>query len=251
MFSLKDKVILISGASSGIGKRCAINCSKLGAKIILISRNKINLTDTLKNLTGKDHLCFSLDIQDSFELENCISLARNKLGFIDGLIHSAGIQNTLPLRLHSSEIYYNQFSINAISGFEMCRIVSKSDYVNPKGASFILISSIRGILGVSNQVGYSASKGAIISGVKSMAIELAKKNIRVNSISPGIVEDTKMTQDIIKLLSQEWSEQNKLEYPLGWVKTSDVANACIYLLSDESSKITGINMIIDGGFSAK
>jgi NAD(P)-dependent dehydrogenase (short-subunit alcohol dehydrogenase family) len=251
MFSLKNKVIVISGASSGIGRQCAISCSKQGAKIILLARNKINLTDTLDNLTGGNHLIFALDIQDSIEIENSIKQAISQLGLIDGFIHCAGIQNTLPLRLHTPEIYNNQFSINAVAGFETCRIISKPEYINPTGASFILISSIRGILGISNQVGYSASKGAVISGVRSIAIELAKKNIRVNSISPGIVEDTKMTNSIIKHLSQEWSEKNKIEYPLGWINTSDIANACIYLLSDEASKITGINLVIDGGYSAK
>lgn len=251
MFTLKDKIIVITGASSGIGRQSAIECSKQGAKIILFARDHERLKQTFESLHGINHFLFSTDVTNIIEVESSIKQVVEQIGLIDGFIHCAGIQNTLPLRLHSSDIYLNQFSINVIAGFEICRILSKRNICNPLGASFIIISSVRGIKGANNQVGYSASKGAILSGIRAMAVELANKNIRVNSISPGMVEDTNMTKLIVDQLSYDWKKKNKLEYPLGWVNTKDIAYASVFLLSDEAAKITGINLIIDGGFCAK
>jgi len=98
---------------------------------------------------------------------------------------------------------------------------------------------------------YSASQGAIIASVRLLAIELAPNKIRINSISPGMVENTPMTKSIINMLSTEWEINNKKEYPLGWVETDDVANTAVFLLSEASKRITGTNIIVDGGFSAK
>ncbi len=251
MFTLANKVIVITGASSGIGAQCAILCSKLGAKLILFGRNVENLKATFSKLEGSDHLFFTQDIRDTALLDTSIHEAVTKVGLIDGFIHSAGLQNTLPLRLHSKAIYMNQFEVNTIAGFEACRILTKKEYFNLSGGSLVLISSIRALYGAANQIGYSASKGAVIAGARSLAIELANKDIRVNTVSPGMVEDTEMTKNSIKKLPIDWSEKSKSEHPLGWVNTIDVANACIFLLSDASKKITGTNIIVDGGFSAK
>lgn len=251
MLNLEKKVIVITGASSGIGQQCAISCSKMGATIILLGRNPDKIKYTLSQLEGQGHLFFIQDIQDTEKFEAAINEAVLKLGTIDGFIHSAGLQNTLPLRLHSKDIFMNQFNINAIAGFEACKVLIKKNNFNVSGGSFVFISSVRGSYGAANQIGYSASKGAVIAGARALAIELANKNIRVNSVSPGMVEDTEMTKAIINKMPVDWSEKSKSEYPLGWVNTNDVANACVFLLSDESKKITGIDLIVDGGFSAK
>jgi NAD(P)-dependent dehydrogenase (short-subunit alcohol dehydrogenase family) len=251
MFSLENKNIVITGASSGIGKQCAINCSKMGASLVLFDWNKEGLEHTLSQLVGNTYLFFIQDVREIDQLDSAINKVVTELGVIDGFIHSAGIQNTLPLRLHNKGIYYDQLDVNAIGGFEACRILTKMNYFNPNGGSLVFIASIRGLFGAANQVGYAASKGAVIAGVKSMAMELAIRKIRVNSISPGMVEDTEMTRDILAQLPPQWSKESQLEYPLGWVTTNDIANACIFLLSDESKRITGTNIIVDGGFSAK
>lgn len=251
MFSLEKKVIVITGASSGIGQQCAISCSKLGATIILFGQNAERLKLTHSMLEGMSHRVFIQDIRDSVSFQSAINNAVMELGTIDGFIHSAGIQSMLPLRLHTKDVFTNQFDVNVIAGFDACRVLSKKEYFNPSGGSLVFISSIRGILGAANQIGYSASKGAVIAGARAMAIELASRNIRVNSVSPGMVEDTEMTKAIIKQLPTDWYEKSKSEYPLGWINTSDIANTCIFLLSEESKKITGTNIIIDGGFSAR
>lgn len=251
MVSLENKVIVITGATSGIGQQCSVLCGKMKAKLILFGKDPDKVNHTSSLLNNNEHLIFRQDIRDSNSFENAIDLAVRRFGAVDGFIHSAGVQCTLPLRLHTKDEYIKQFEINAVAGFEAVRILTKKRYFNEKGGSLIFISSIRGILGSSNLVGYSVSKGGVVAGARSLAVELSPRNIRVNSVSPGMVEDTEMTRDFVKHLPPDVIERSKLEYPLGWINAEDVAQACIFLLSDESKKITGINLVVDGGYSAK
>lgn len=251
MLNLEKKVIVVTGASSGIGKQCAISCSKMGATLILFGRNIEKIKETLSMMDGQGHLFFIMDIRDNISFESSIREAVKKLGQIDGFISSAGLQTTLPLRLHTKDVFANQFDINVVGGFEACRVLTKKEFFNASGGSIVFISSVRALLGTANQLGYSASKGAVIAGARALAIELANRNIRVNAVSPGMVEDTEMTKEVLKKLPAEWAERSKLEYPLGWVNSEDVANACLFLLSVESKKITGTNLVVDGGFSAQ
>ncbi|MCE5205755.1 MAG: SDR family oxidoreductase [Porphyromonadaceae bacterium] len=251
MLNLENKKIVITGASSGIGRACAISLSMLKAKLILFGRNIERLEETKSELHGNEHLFYSQDVRDINNFSISINEAVTKLGPIDGFIYSAGIQHSSPLRKYNKEIFTEQFDVNTVSAFETARILTQKKNFNSDGGSIVFISSIKGVVGDSNILGYSASKGALISGARSLAIELSKKNIRVNTISPGMVEDTTMTVDAIKQFSNEWALKSKEEYPLGWISTSDVAYACLFLLSDLSKKITGTNLIVDGGFSAK
>ena len=251
MFSLQQKCVVITGASSGIGKQTAIICSRMGARVALFGRNEERLSDVLELMEGEGHRYFSFDITDDNQLEVALADVFNTMGMVDGFVHSAGIQKILPFKLTNPEIFNNQFKVNVLAGFESCRIMLRKNYFNPAGSSIVLISSINGVIGAAGQVAYSTSKGAVISGAKSLAIELAPRNIRVNSISPGMVENTKMTKGLINQLSSEWEVKNKAEYPLGWVSAEDIANSCVFLLSRASQKITGTNIILDGGFSAR
>lgn len=249
-FNLKEKNILITGASSGIGKQCAVTCSKLGANVILIARNKERLERTYHELKGGNNLYISQDITEYDKLEEIISSSVEKIGKISGFVHSAGIEITLPLRNMEPSIYEKIFSINVISGFELARIITKKKYLNESGASFVFISSVMGLVGNAGLIGYSASKGALISATKSFAIELASKKVRVNSISPGHVE-TEMTENLFNRISEQAKIKIISMHPLGLGKPEDVANACVFLLSDASRWITGTNLIVDGGYSAE
>ena len=249
-FSLKNKNILITGASSGIGKQCTISCSKMGANIILIARNEARLRETLAQLGKGNHLHYLLDITTYDKIEPIIKDAVSKVGKISGFIHSAGIEMTLPIKLMKHEHYEKLFAINTISGFEIAKILSKKKYLNSIGSSFIFIASIMGVLGQSGKVGYCSSKGALISGMKAMALELSSKNIRVNCISPAIVE-TEMTKQLFEQVSEESKNEILNMHPMGFGEPKDVANACIYLLSDASKWVTGTNLILDGGYSAR
>lgn len=242
-FSLKDKVVLITGASSGIGKQCAISCAQMGAKIVLVGRDKERLEDTRTSLEGDSHLSFVLDVTQYDKYEEIINQAVNDLGAISGFIHCAGHEITLPINAMKPIHYEQIMAVNVIAAFEIVKLISKKKYAAEQ-QSFILISSVYGLVGNTALTAYSASKGALIAAAKSLALELAPKKCRVNTISPGWVLGTGITKEV-----QNSEKEN--EYPLGYGTTTDVANACIYLLSDASSWVTGTNLIVDGGYTAK
>ena len=250
-FALTGKKILITGASSGIGKQCAISCSQMGATVILIGRNEENLEKIMALLSKGDHQYYVFDVTNYSEIEDLVIDTVNKSGKVSGFIHSAGIELSLPINVTKPEHYEVLFATNVIAGFEFAKIISKKKYANESGSSFVFIASIMSIVGNSSLTGYSASKGAIIAGIRSLALELADKKIRVNAISPAQISETKMTHDKFSLLSKENVHKIFSSHPLGLGSTEDVANGCIYLLSDASKWITGTNLIIDGGYSAK
>ncbi len=249
-FSLSNKNIIITGASSGIGRQCAITFSQLGANIILVARNKNRLEQTYYKLSKGNHIIISQDITEYDKLEEIVNTSVEEVGKISGFVHSAGVEMTLPLRSMRPSYYEDMFAVNVISGFELARMISKKKYLDENGASFVFISSIMGIIGNVALIGYSASKGALISATKSMAIELASKNIRVNSISPGHIK-TEMTNRLFKKISEESKRKTIDMYPLGLGTPDDISYACVYLLSDAARWITGTNLIIDGGYSVK
>ncbi|HVD98339.1 MAG TPA: SDR family oxidoreductase [Cytophagaceae bacterium] len=249
-FSLKGKNILITGASSGIGRQCAITCSEMGANVILIARDVQRLNETMARLSTGNHSIYNLDITEYGKIEPLIVSIANSYEKIDGFIHSAGIELTLPLRNNKEEIYQKVFSVNVLSGFEFAKVLSHKKYLPEQGASFVFLSSIMGLLGEAGKVAYCSSKGAVIAGVRALAIELASKKIRVNSISPAMVE-TEMATELFSKISEESKNEILKLHPLGIGKPEDVSWACIYLLSEASRWVTGTNLIIDGGYSAK
>lgn len=247
MLNLNNKLILVTGASSGIGKASAILASKAGAKVVLIGRNKERLIETYNLLEGTGHLYHLIDVTDYSKLESVINESVEKAGLFSGFIHSAGIEFTRPLQVMSNEVYENIFAVNVISTFEISRLLSKKKYINPSGASFVFISSIRALYGQKGAVGYSSSKAALVGGTKSMALELAPRNIRVNCILPAFV-DTEMTKKTFANLPESSVIEIQKKHPLGIGKPEDVANAALFLLSDLSKWITGIDLIVDGGY---
>ena len=248
-FSLENKNILVTGASSGIGKSCAEICSQMGANMIIIGRNEERLKETYDHLEKGNHQYFLTDIEQFESLEPLIAEAVKKSGKISGFIHAAGIESTMPLTFTKASHYNKLFSINSIAAFELSRIISKKQYISGEGASFVFISSVMGSLAQSGKTAYCASKSALINGAKAMALELAQKNIRINCVSPAMVK-TKMTDHLLSNLDEQAIRKINEMHPLGFGSPADVAYACIYLLSDVARWITGTNLIIDGGYSA-
>ena len=248
-FTLKEKTIIVTGASSGIGRQCAIDCSKMGAKIILIARNQERLEETLCSLDNNDHQVYSYDLTQIDGIKDLANEIVSSNGKINGLIHAAGIEITKPIKLLEPCDFEMIYRTNNLSGFELMRQLSSIKNMN-KGGSIIFISSITAIIGRSGVAAYAASKGAMISATKTFALELAKRQIRVNCISPGTIL-TPMMQKYLNDLD-EISRQKRVDgFPLGLGETTDISNACIYLLSDASRWITGQNIIIDGGYTIK
>lgn len=246
-FSLSGKKILITGASSGIGRQCAINCSKMGAVVALVGRDEKRLQETLVQMEGDGHLICPADLTLLESIKPLVQDIASKIGPLDGFIHSAGIEKTLPVKSLKPSDYEEIFKVNALSAFEIVRYLSSSKNLN-QGGSIVLISSITSVIGRVGVSAYAASKGAIVSAVKTMALELAKRNVRVNAVSPGTVL-TPLMQSYLSQISEEERQKRVEGFPLGLGEPADVANACIYLLSEASRWVTGQNIVIDGGYT--
>ena len=249
-FSLKGKNIIVTGASSGIGQQVAIACSQMGAKVALLGRNMERLEETESLLDGYGHLAFSYDLTDFEHLKGLVSDIVSNMGAIDGLVNCAGTSATLPLKLVTPDRQEEFFKTNVFTAIELTRQVLSTRNVNKQGASVIFFASVMGCVGENAKSLYSLTKGALISGCRSLAIEYAPKRIRVNVISPGVVE-TAVNRNQPYLADPELRKRTEALHPLGFGTTNDVANACIYLLSDASRWVTGQNLILDGGYTIK
>lgn len=248
-FSLKDKTIVISGASSGIGKSCAELCAQAGAKLILLGREISKIEDSFNDFEFEEKpLLFELDITSEDEV-NQLSKTLIEQGIkVSGFVHSAGLKHTLPLKNTGEKILTESFNVNVFSGFYLARAFSQKK-IKTENQSFVFISSIAGVVGEPANLAYSATKGALISGTKSLALELARQKTRVNCVSPAMVS-TPLSEKMFSDIGEE-ATQNILEkHPLGIGNPEDVAKSVIFLLSEGSSWITGTNLIVDGGYSA-
>ena len=250
LFSLSNKTILITGASSGIGRSCAVQCSKMGASLLLMGRNVDELNRTVSELQpGTKVEMIVADFSKMIDLELLIAEKIVTIGKIAGFIHCAGVEKTLPLKKQTSEVFQSIFDINVFAGFELAKIISLKKYKAEK-ASFVFIASVAGMVGESGKTIYSASKGAVISGARSMSMELARSDIRVNSISPAMVK-TPILEKMFDGIGEEATQNIIKKHPLGIGEPEDVANACVFLLSDAAKWITGTNLVIDGGYTAQ
>jgi NAD(P)-dependent dehydrogenase (short-subunit alcohol dehydrogenase family) len=242
-FSLSGKNVLITGASSGIGKAIAIECSKIGANVIISGRNTINLQQTFEQLEGDGHMQIIADLLEPSDITRLVE----ELPALDGVVHCAGFTKTLPFQFINEEDLSKIMQVNFTSPALISNYLIKSKKII-KGGSIVFISSISGVF-CSYVAGsmYSASKGAINGIAKGMAIELGSKGIRVNTVCPGMVNTNILQAGVI---SEEQLRLDIQRYPLKrYGKPEEVAYAVIYLLSDASSWVTGSNLLIDGGYT--
>ena len=246
-FSLKEKTIIITGASSGIGRQCAVDCSRMGAKVALVARNEERLKETMGCLEGDGHHCYSYDLSDTEGLEGLVSAIVTDMGKVSGFLHCAGVETTKPIQLLTTKDYEDVLRVNTLSALEIVRRLS-----SPKrflaGGSIVFVSSITAIVARNGLSAYSASKGALVSAARVAASELSRRSIRVNCVSPGTVL-TPMMENFLNGLSEADYKKRLSAFPLGIGQTSDISYACIYLLSDASRWITGQNFVIDGGYT--
>jgi len=249
-FSLEEKTVVITGASSGIGQQCAIDCSKMGAKVVLIGRNEQRLSETQSSLKGEGHLSVAFDLTNFGELKGFVKSIVERVGPIDGLVNCAGISTTLPLKLMNAEKMDEFFHSNVFSAIELTRHFCQMGNVNKSGASFVFLSSIMALAGENGKSLYSMTKGALLSAARSLSCEYARRNIRFNCISPGAIL-TPINQDLPHMKNPEARAVLEAKHLLGLGHTTDISNACIYLISDASRWITGQNLVVDGGYMAK
>lgn len=239
-FSLEGKTVLVTGASSGIGRATAIACSKIGAAVILTARNEERLLET-KQLINKECTIYPADLTSEQDLEKLIS----QLPEIDGVVLCAGQTQTIPVKFAKREKFTSPFEINFFALVELNRLLFSKKKLK-KDASVVIISSIGGlrIFNSGNMI-YGTSKAALDSYMKYAAREFSTRSIRVNTICPGMVETPLIHAGVY---TEEQLEEDVKRYPLGrFGKPEDIANAVIYLLSDASSWVTGHGLVIDGG----
>ena len=239
-FSLTGKTILVTGASSGIGRGIAVTCSKMGATIVLGGRNETRLNETLSEMEGDGHVLAVADLTKKEEMETMV----DRLPKLDGIVHCAGIgQRILCKQLQETDVD-NVMDMNFKAPVLLQTEILKKKKIN-KGASIVFIASIAAESpSVGNSI-YSASKGAIISYANCLVVELAPRKIRVNCISPAMVRTDLILKDGI---SEEELKEDEQKYPLKrYGNPDDIANLAVYMLSDASSWMTGSNVRITGG----
>lgn len=239
-FTLEGKTVLVTGASSGIGRGIAVTCSKMGATVVLGGRNVKRLNETLSQLEGDGHQLATADLSDTVQIEDMVG----KLPKLDGIVHCAGIgQRVLCKQLQERDID-DVMDTNFKAPIMLQTEILKQKKIN-KSASVVFIASIASESPSVGNAIYSASKGAVISYANCLAVELAPRRIRVNCISPAMV----WTDLILKGgVTEEELKEDEQKYPLKRYGTpEDIANLAVYMLSDASSWMTGSNVRITGG----
>ena len=248
-FDLTGKTIVVTGASSGIGRQCAIDCSRMGARVIIIARNRTRLQETFDSLSGNSHMSFACDLSDPVEVTETGDAISKEVGKINGIVNCAGVSTTLPLKLMTHDKMEEMLKVNVLAAFDLTRELSKVKRME-EGSSIIFIASVMGNVGESGKSLYSMTKGALIAGARSLACEFAKRKIRVNTISPGAIL-TPINANLPHMSDPERKAILANQHLLGLGETTDVSNGVIYLLSDAARWVTGQNIIIDGGYTVR
>jgi NAD(P)-dependent dehydrogenase (short-subunit alcohol dehydrogenase family) len=196
------------------------------------------------------HFVRSVDLLDYSSVVEIIGELVNQKGRINGLINCAGISTTLAVNGISIEKLELFLNTNVISAINLTKHAVKGTNFSEEGGSIIFIASVMGVAGEVGKTLYSLTKGAVVAATKSMALELAPRKIRVNAVSPGVVE-TPMSQKSVYSRNEDSLKMIKSLHPLGLGQPDDIANTCVFLLSDAARWITGTNLIVDGGYLAR
>jgi len=246
--ALDDKRIVVTGASSGIGRSCAEIIALLGGQVILVARNRDKLQETTDLLVGEGHILAPCDLSEIEAIPKWLKTLATTHGPFDGLVHSAGIASTRPLKTMSFSEYSMLMRVNLDAAYALAKGFRQRG-VHGAESSLVFISSIAGISGQPGLTAYSASKAGLLGLARSLALELARDGIRVNSVTPGLVE-TAMIKQMQKSLTPEQLSEMIDSYPLGLGQPEDVGNAVAYMLGKTGRWITGSNLVIDGGITA-
>ena len=238
-FSLAGKRILVTGASSGIGRQIALGCTHAGAEVVASGRDTERLQATLAGLSGTGHQSLALDLCD----DSAVKAAVPTLGKLDGVVHGAGISLLSPLRLATRPHIESQLAANLIGPMLLTQQLLLRNAIGHGGA-IVFVSSISAHIGVHGVSSYAASKGALEAMARSLSMEVAKKGIRVNCLAPGLVQ-TPMFE--AALSTTGGLDETIKTYPLGLGLPEDVANAAVFMLSPASRWITGTTLVLDGG----
>ncbi len=241
-FSLEGKTILVTGASSNIGRQIAIKCSEMGAKMIVTARSEERLKETIAAMEGDGHQITESDLSDAEQIPVLVE----QLPELDGIVMCAAIFRTTPIRNNRRKYTEEMFNTNTFANIDLVQLLLKNKKIKD-GGSILFISSVAAYRPYAGNALYSATKGAINSFCQVLAIEQGSKKIRANCISPGIIKrDLKVKEWAV---TQEELAKEEARFPLGFGHTEDIAYAAVYMMSDASKWVTGTNMVVDGGQS--
>ena len=242
------KWIVLTGASSGIGQAIAVALSSCNAKLLLIGRDEDTLTHTADKLSGSDARLKVMDLAEVDSISSELKKELSEVGRVYGLCHCAGVVETQALTSSKPGVFLRQLTVNLIAGMEVARTVVRRDRMEKEGGSLLFMASLYARVGAPGQTAYCASKGAVAAAVRAMAVELAPRNIRVNSLSPGFIKTT-MTEYHARL-SQSQLDAIIAKHPLGAGTPDDIARAAVFLLDPANCWTTGTDLVVDGGYTA-
>ena len=244
---LSGRRILITGASSGIGRTCAILAAELGASVVLTGRRLDALDETWRRMENRErHLIYPCDISDSAAIDGLVQAG----GKIDGLVHAAGIGPMCPIGLLDEAHVQSVMKTNYFAFLELMKHYSKAKN-RADSLSAVAVSSVSALVGWGGGVVYCGSKGALSASVRALAMELAPKGIRVNAVCPSNIRTPMYEAGAADFNDESGLAKLKAKQPLGLGEPEQVASAVMFLLSDAASFITGVNLPVDGGYLAQ
>jgi NAD(P)-dependent dehydrogenase (short-subunit alcohol dehydrogenase family) len=245
---LTGKRILVTGASSGIGQACAVMASRLGAQCVLVARSEKGLAETYTRLEGDGHAKLPFDLMNLDKIEN-LFIDSVKEGKLSGVVHAAGVCPAAPIGYQTIDEMRSAMTLNFFSFLEMMKFVAKKKFFVT--GSVVVLSSISASVGWRGGVLYSGTKGALSASVRSLALELVERGVRVNAVQPSNIRTPMFDAVAGDINTEEGLSELRRKQPLGIGEPEDVASAVCFLLSDAARFITGTNMVVDGGYLAQ
>nr|WP_218844832.1 SDR family oxidoreductase [Microbacterium pseudoresistens] len=246
---MADHTVLITGASSGIGRASARLAAERGARIGLVARNEAALRATRDDLPGTGHVVLPADLSDDSTIPDLVRRAVDELGALSGFVHAAGAHAFTPLRTLSARKIAELYQLNVAAALLILKELRRPE-ARAEELSAVFVSSAVGIVGSPGVSGYAASKAAVAAAARSLALEVADEKIRVNSVAAGVVS-TPLTDKMRQLVGPDGWSRIESAHPLGLGSPDDIASAIIFLLSADARWITGSTMAVDGGYTAQ
>jgi NAD(P)-dependent dehydrogenase (short-subunit alcohol dehydrogenase family) len=247
-FSLEGRTVLITGASSGIGRGAAIQVSRMGGRVVALGRSPEKLDETLRLLEGSGHRCYSVELTELENAEARLADISKETGPLGGLVYSAGVAETVLLRDVNFERIESMLRLNWFAFLAACKVFCRRGRY-AQGMSVVAVASMSALRGQAGLSFYAGSKGALLAAVPALAAEYAPRGIRFNAVSPCPV-NTPMQREAQANLGEDWYRKEVEEkVKLGPLEPEDVADAVVFLLSPASKRVTGINMVVDSGWS--
>lgn len=249
LLQVKGRSYMVTGAASGIGRATALLLSELGANVLLADINADKLEEVRQECQG-DADTLIIDLMNAECIKQAIKDKVTTFGKLHGFVHCAGIPYIAPLKVVNAERTERVYKLNTYAAIELAKVCSNKQIYAGEHGSFVLISSVYGLVGSAANVGYAMSKGAIVAITRSLAMELVNNGIRVNCVAPGFIK-TPMADKVDGMMDSEYDDRLNALHPMGLGRTEDVANGILFLLSDMSSWMTGAVLNVDGGFTAQ